>query len=336
MLNASTHRHFTSCSDAQAEELLDQVLSEIGKQLETSGLSVYLGGSYGRGEGGVRLDREHGILYNDLDFFVFARQKVRRADGLLKEIAHRYEQQLNVDVDFSNIADVRDIKKNRKRLMMQELKRGYRLLCGEDLLQEHLPELPAEELPFSEACRLLLNRGMGLLFARQKIAEASGDNDFILRNINKAILASGDARLMVDGTYRWRIRERCDMILSSDMSASWKALYEQAVEFKSRPCQSMPEDMAAFLEQVQAFYNESLLYISNVQEPEQLPEGIWKKCRNNDELSCLNFVKYCVKTREVHFPNRFLFMPPVSVVLCRLYGRTSIDDQLYNHWLIFN
>ena len=58
--------------------------------------------------------------------------------------------------------------------MMQELKRGYHLVYGEDLLNEYLPELPAEELPFSEACRLLLNRGMGLMLAGEKISTPDG------------------------------------------------------------------------------------------------------------------------------------------------------------------
>ena len=71
MLNANGHKNFTASGDLQAEELLSGVLAQIAETLKESNLAVYLGGSYGRGEGGVRLDRENGILYNDLDFFVF-------------------------------------------------------------------------------------------------------------------------------------------------------------------------------------------------------------------------------------------------------------------------
>ena len=165
MLNGKDHKNFTACGDTEAENLLSRVLNEMSCALDGTGLCVVLGGSYGRGDGGVRIDRENGILYNDLDFFVFAREKSASAQSQLKEISEKYEHELKVDVDFSAVMTVKDIRKNASRLMMQELKRGYHLVCGEDLLAEYLPEIPAEKLPFSEACRLLVNRGMGLLFA---------------------------------------------------------------------------------------------------------------------------------------------------------------------------
>ena len=84
MLNANVHKKFTACADAEAEKLLERVLLEIRNSLSGTGLCVVLGGSYGRGSGGVRLDRENGILYNDLDFFVFARKKTSACSSLLK------------------------------------------------------------------------------------------------------------------------------------------------------------------------------------------------------------------------------------------------------------
>ena len=79
MATANAHKRFTACGDTEAEELLQSVLAGISGELSGTGLSVYLGGSYGRGDGGVRLDRQNGVLYNDLDFFVFARSKVAGA-----------------------------------------------------------------------------------------------------------------------------------------------------------------------------------------------------------------------------------------------------------------
>ena len=153
MSNANAHKNFTACGDQEAEQLLKRVLSEIGDALSGTGLFVALGGSYGRGDGGVRQDQENGILYNDLDFFVFAENPSADAEKRLKELAEKYEKKLHVDVDFSRTMRINDIRNNAKRLMMQELKRGYHPVCGKDLLEKHLPELPAEKLPFSEACR---------------------------------------------------------------------------------------------------------------------------------------------------------------------------------------
>ena len=76
MLNANARKNFTSSGDTAAELLLKRVLSEMREHLSGTGLCVYLGGSYGRGDGGVRQDQENGILYNDLDFFVFSRKSV--------------------------------------------------------------------------------------------------------------------------------------------------------------------------------------------------------------------------------------------------------------------
>ena len=245
MLNANARKNFTASGDMEAEVLLEKVLSEMKEYFSGTKLSVYLGGSYGRGDGGVRQDRANGILYNDLDFFVFARKKPDSAELLLKEITEKYEKELKVDVDFSRIMSVNDIKNNAQRLMMQELKQGYCLVSGEDLLNEYLPELPAEKLPFSEACRLLLNRGMGLLLAGGKIADNSADTDFILRNINKAILGACDAFLIARKVYKWSLTERLTEINNSSLSNDCKKLYAQAVEFKKSPnrevSQNLPE-----------------------------------------------------------------------------------------------
>ena len=127
MWNANGHKNFTGSGDRNAEALLKRVLEDINGTLSGSGLCVFLGGSYGRGDGGVRQDQENGILYNDLDFFVFARKKCDNAEALLETIAQKYEKELKVDVDFSSIMSVSDIKNNAKRLMMQELNYRYKL-----------------------------------------------------------------------------------------------------------------------------------------------------------------------------------------------------------------
>ena len=235
MLNGNAHKNFTASGDKEAELLLERVLTEMENSLCGTNLCVVLGGSYGRGDGGVRQDKENGILYNDLDFFVFAPQKSPAAEKLLHKIAKQYERELKVDVDFSYIMSVKDIKNNAKRLMMQELKRGYHLVYGEDLLEKYLPDFPAENIPFSEACRLLLNRGMGLLLAGEKISNNSKESDFILRNINKAILGACDALLIAQKNYKWNVNERLNTLYAQNLPDNFKKLYAKAVEFKKFP-----------------------------------------------------------------------------------------------------
>ena len=324
--------------------MLKGVLAEIKAALDGSGLCVVLGGSYGRGDGGVRQDRENGIFYNDLDFFVFARKKPGHAEALLKEIAGKYEEMLKVDVDFSRVMSVKDIVSNAPRLMMQELKRGYYPVCGKDLLAEYLPELPEEKLPFSEACRLLLNRGMGLWMAGAGIAEKSSDTDFIMRNIYKAILGAGDAMLIADKKYSWLLSGRLEKINSSPLPEEWKQFYREAVEFKHAPHRQPKADMGEFCSRVREFFLAAMLYCAGAENGDDLAEQLYKRSAENGDISLKNLVKYCVKSRTLQLKNRrFYSMPAVAVLLIDLYtvlleraGKLDRQSKLYRQWLIFN
>ena len=342
MATANVHKQFTACGDIEAEKLLERVLNEMGAALSGTELCVVLGGSYGRGDGGVRQDRENGVLYNDLDFFVFARKKDASGVELLKKLAGKYEHELKVDVDFSAVMTVKDIRNNASRLMMQELKRGYKMVCGEDLLAEYLPEIQPENLPFSEACRLILNRGMGLLFAGEKIANDSDETDFILRNIYKAILGAGDAMLIAKNMYRWKIAERLELIEKSDMLEIYKNLYREAVEFKRAPHRKKKQDMKSFWNVVRDFFQAAVVRCSG--DKKDLHTGIYCRCAENDELSLKNFIKYCIKSRSLPLMGwNYYTMPTVAVLAVDVYLSLSrmpekIDRQgeLYRHWLIFN
>ena len=339
MLNAKTHKKFTASGDKEAEILLEKVLAEIGGTLSGTGLCVFLGGSYGRGDGGVRLDKENGILYNDLDFFVFAGKNSVNAGTLLKEIAEKYGKILKVDVDFSRIMTIADIKNNAPRLMMQELKRGYHLVCGEDLLAEYLPEIPAEKLPFSEACRLLLNRGMGLLLAGEKINRNSDDMDFILRNINKAILGACDAVLVAGKKYQWMLDDRLAAVNNSDLSNECKKLYARAVEFKKSPDRVPGQDLKDLLSDTRDIFKKCMTGICG-----ENCAGLYDCCKKSGEVSLKNFIKYCIRLRCIPATDwRKCTMPAVVVLLPYLYQ--ALDDmpevmvsesKLYQQWLIFN
>lgn len=341
MSNANVHKKFTSCGDREAEMLLERVLSEMKSALSGTELCVVLGGSYGRGDGGVRQDKGNGILYNDLDFFVFSRRKNAAGVEVLKELAGKYEHELKVDVDFSAVMTVKDMKKNAKRLMMQELKRGYHLVSGEDLLEQYLPKLPAEKLPFSEACRLLLNRGMGLLLAGEKISSNSDETDFILRNINKAILGAGDAMLIARNMYCWKIADRMALIENSDMPEVWKELYREAVGFKQAPHRKKKPDMKSFWNTVRDFFQAA---VTRCTQTNDVLCGMFYHCCQSGEVSLTNYIKYCIKSRALPLRNwRYYTMPPVAVLADMVYwelenmpGKAVEQSKLYQQWLIFN
>ena len=344
MLTANVHKTFTASRDPEAEQLLTEVLQQMGTELASTGLTVCLGGSYGRGEGGVRQDRDKGILYNDLDLFVFG-EKNSQHEEMLKAVSHRYEKMLRIDVDFSRITPLKEIRSNARRLMMQELKRGYALVCGPDVLQSHLPEFPASELPFSECCRLLLNRGMGLLLAGEKIKENSADTDFILRNINKALLGTGDAMLIASGNYKWRLSERKEALKEFGLSLEHQALYEKAALFKSAPTAQVPSDLLTFWKQARNFYLAGLFQCAGAQEGENLLAHLYERCAKSDELSFIHLFKYCLKSRSFRCRGmKYLTMPPVAQLLPGVCAALQHDTPVsldrsgtvYRQWLLFN
>ncbi len=215
--------HYTANQDLPTDRRIAEALSELALDITALNLKkvrgVYLGGGYGRGEGGAP-------LYNDLDFFVLT-DNATEADKdsiqvMLATAAVKYSALLGVDVDFCRPKNPVDFRKDERRLMMQELIRGNVPIYGKAESLNFLRKIPAGLLSAKEALRLLVNRGMGLLLARN-----STDKEFVKRNINKAILGAGDARLIVEGRYAWTARMR-GMLLKDPC-------YDRALEFKFTP-----------------------------------------------------------------------------------------------------
>ena len=197
--------------------LLQEVLPQIREEISCLELpklaSVVLGGGYGRDEGGdyVAPDGTH-KLYNDLDFFVFTIDAGKKdkefVASQLESVSKKWGGALDIDVDFSYPKNISEIYAMKNTLMYQELRRGYVVIYGNDIIYTHVPLVTSYDLPFIEGMRLLMNRGMGLIFAGEHINQHSTEYDFILRNINKAILGAMDAILIVCGKYKWRLNER--------------------------------------------------------------------------------------------------------------------------------
>lgn len=220
----------------EADAIVAEAIREIGAEITALKLhnlrGVVLGGGYGRGEGGVMPD---GRLSNDLDFYVVVADGTSAADAAagisapLEEISRRWTEKLGVDVDFCQPKTPWRIRHDQERLMIQELLSGYFDVAGEpgEKLFEGIRRRKPSELPWIEAARLLLNRGAGLLLAAE-----SHEARFIARNINKAVLGAGDARLMAAHRYTWRATDRATTLN--------EALYSRALDWKFRPQAEAP------------------------------------------------------------------------------------------------
>ena len=245
----------------ELDRVVDDACAAIGREIEALAIpglaGVVLGGGYGRGEGGARekLESKVGVgerndrtftLSNDLDFFAITEvgasegQVVPRIASALEPISQKWTEKLGIDVDFTVRTPWR-IRHDERRIMVQELLRGYFDVAGKrgDELFAAVERHPAEDIPWGEAARLLMNRGMGLLLAAEKQqsivdsrhptadSRLSNVHSFVNRNINKCILGAGDARLVARHGYMWRALDRAD--------ALGDALYSKAVEWKFRP-----------------------------------------------------------------------------------------------------
>jgi hypothetical protein len=253
--------------DRALADALAAIGAEIGAMRVPSLAGVVLGGGYGRGEGGARgelkvqsskLKVESSKsdvacrLSNDLDFFAITKEGATDADAAavakaLEPLSRRWSEKLGIDVDFTGRTPWR-LRHDQERLMVQELVHGYVDVAGAtgESLFAGIARREPSDLPWMEAARLLMNRGMGLLFAKCKIENgkckvdglpnadcrmSDADIDFVNRNINKCILGAGDAFLISRGLYRWRATERADACEAQ----GFDRLYRAAVEWKFRP-----------------------------------------------------------------------------------------------------
>ncbi len=236
---------FTAARDAAADAALRAALPEIVAAVRGCALpgfaGLVLGGGYGRGEGGATAAHR---LYNDLDLFVFLDAPEAAFPSFaqrLAPVAAAFTARLGVDVDFTLRTAAR-LRRDGRRLMVQELLRGHVALDPADFdlaAWSGVRPRAAADLPAGEAARLVMNRGMGLEFARRRLAANGGRADaFVLRNLNKAVLGAGDARLIAEGRYAWRLDAR-EAALAGD------ATYARACAFKRRPTDDAAATSAA-------------------------------------------------------------------------------------------
>ena len=242
---------YSKSADPRVEKLIGEALEGIRASFAASPeataiRAVVLGGGYGRGEGGATAD---GMPYNDMDFFVVMNgqppsPEVRR---LLDSLSADWRAKLSIDIDFCCVKSLKTLYKDADTLMIQELFAGRRVVFGDEHIFDDAPLRPFSELPWTEAARLLLNRGAGLLFARMR-ADDPAEADFVRRNLHKTALGCGDAILIVHHDYHCTGTERLEA-LRKYHEASWLVpAYEAALAFKYAPGTGKKPDYAHMLD----------------------------------------------------------------------------------------
>ena len=350
---------YTVIPSPELNALLDSALEGIAQELakiRTGGrlACVLLGGGYGRGEGGVLRTGSGDRLYNDLDFFVFTRKadkRTRREIGRqLREIGERWEKDLGVAVDFSPAKNLSDLPRAGHTLMFQELRHGWKPVLGNASIPINLiPELSPARLPYTEAVRLLLNRGMGLIFAGERLAAGRGEEeaDFVVRNMNKAVLGCGDALLLAAGRYCWKGGDR---VLAFARYAEECGLprnvadaYAAAFQFKIEPKPVLPPDPRKRWLECREIYLDSVRRAAGTGSDAGTAEveaGLRRRAA--DARSLKNFLRWLVRAKSVR-PAGCLTEDPVVTVLCGVFELLetggeypACPERLYDLWSRFN
>lgn len=213
------NRRFTIDGSSELERQLERLCNEVLKHVQgivpASRLeAIFLGGGYGRGEGGVLRNSDGDHPYNDLEFYICIRGNPRLNERSIGKRLHQLGEQLShdagIEVEFK-IASLAKLRASPPSMFLYDLAMGHRTVFGNDAALLQARFLDPAKIPQHEAARLLMNRCSGLLFSQERLSKtlfAPEDSDFVGRNHAKAQLAFGDVVLTMLGQYHWSCRER--------------------------------------------------------------------------------------------------------------------------------
>ncbi len=246
--------------DSHLEEVAQETVSIVG---ENNLEAVILCGGYGRGEGGVYIDSAGDEnLENDYDFMAVVKQMSRkkkmffkaRLDALGEQLGKKY----GIHVDFGPLKTIDDMRKADFTLFNYELKYGHIVIYGDKNILDVMDDFDGSKISAYEALKLLLNRGVGLVLSKKTLTKDSfteKDNEFVTRNIYKAVMAIGDAAMMLEGCYHYSYLRRLGLMKELADRELIRELdiykdYLDSMEYKFRPKRNVfdADRLAAMLE----------------------------------------------------------------------------------------
>ncbi len=325
-----THQIATLSNNRTLDRKLDEVLLAIREAiaswpepLKSQLVCIWLGGGYGRGEGGcLLLDNGDPAFYNDLDFFVFSHQLTQpiKLDIItrLAAIAHEWSDKLSISVDFNPPQTLATLKRNRTTLMFQELLHGHIVVWGDSDLPIH--PLAEEQIPLSEALRLMLNRGTGLLLAECQLRSETPDVEFIVRNLNKAILGMADAWLIAVRQYHWTIQARQATLFPGPFSKDLQKLYTVALTQKATPVIDPSMATIERLDQLKNLWSSMLRLMLQMPRQTSQPEPYFKR-------SIYNVLRIVIHNKTLSLSGRSPLKIALEALQILLQAKAPLTNQ---------
>ncbi len=233
--------------EAKIGEQLAAISDDVQKNLAPDLLDcLALGGGYGRGEGGALVRDGVESPYNDYDL-VLVHLAPRRALSFLRDIEKKHTSASGIHVEIMPLHRKR-VPRLPHALTWFELGRGHKVLLGDPHGLQALTKRRIDQVHPAEWGRLLMNRAVGLVFARWVLAGepcsvlgAEDPDAFVTRQVEKAWLALGDVWLSERNAYHhlvWERKKRFAQLLSD--RPFWGDAYERAITFKLSPTMTRP------------------------------------------------------------------------------------------------
>lgn len=259
---------------ADLDRVREEVLRVVGDRNLTA---LLLGGSYGRGEGGVFETLEGERPYHNYDLFtvvpVESSSRRRSLHRILREAGRRLTAERGIEIAFAHPLAAADIPRLPYALAYMELKEGHKVLYGPPAVLSEMPYYDTTLVPLAEGARILLNHGARLLACRRMAGADSEELELLVSTIHRANMAMGDAVLFVRRAYAPSYVQRVEHFDVCDLQGvpdaeTLRGLYFAALRFKLRPQIDVPaghdaaswlQDTIALFEQIHLWYERKRL-----------------------------------------------------------------------------
>lgn len=229
--------------EARVGAILERASGALDAALPSSSYrSLLLIGGYGRGEGGVEMVAGEEHPHNNLDLLLVAREHdpvghraLRvQAESVLEPVA----RECGIGLDLGIVSE-RTLLRSRCLVMWHDMRFGHRCLLGDASFAPSLSRFTPEAIDPTDVRSLLVNRGT-LLVINDLLLEggdrSTGIRRTVVKHAMKAVIGYGDALLFAAGRYHWSYAEKQARMRDLQLaSADFRALYDQAVEFRFQP-----------------------------------------------------------------------------------------------------
>ena len=252
----------TPAGEARVRADLEAILSAVRREAETDGLlAVHLLGGYAKGEGAV-VPAPDGTRrgFNDYDLLlVFSAPPARpeRYAGLSARLA----RELEIDFVDLGIATPPALEAAPPTLFWYEFGEAHLELWRAPGARVSPRRIEAKDLDPEEGSRLLMNRGMALLWAAVRLwphsaageappVEDPAELRFAAIAAHKAVTAAGDAALLRAGAYAPLQQERLARLRARPELTAWAGpgfleAYAAAADYRRHPGPLAPAAVAA-------------------------------------------------------------------------------------------